>query len=123
MNRKVTVFGAGFVGSGLAPVSPGWFVVNAGDAAWLRNDSFGGRCYFESNGRVLAERPDDEDLLRRYGNLEERFSNLGGYSAESEAARICSNLGLPERALAQPLAIRADERRLLCGSRPPHSRS
>jgi ATPase subunit of ABC transporter with duplicated ATPase domains len=51
----------------------------------------------------LAERPDDEDLLRRYGNLEERFSNLGGYSAESEAARICSNLGLPERALQQPI--------------------
>jgi ATPase subunit of ABC transporter with duplicated ATPase domains len=51
----------------------------------------------------LAERPDDEDLLRRYGNLEERFSALGGYSAESEAARICSNLGLPERALQQPI--------------------
>ena len=51
----------------------------------------------------LAERPDDADLLRRYGNLEERFSNLGGYSAESEAARICSNLGLPERALGQPI--------------------
>ena len=49
----------------------------------------------------LAERPDDEDLLRRYGNLEERFSALGGYSAESEAARICSSLGLPERALEQ----------------------
>ena len=51
----------------------------------------------------LGERPDDEDLLRRYGNLEERFNNLGGYSAESDAARICSNLGLPERALAQPI--------------------
>src|SRR5687767_72500 len=51
----------------------------------------------------LAERPDDADLLRRYGNLEERFSALGGYSAESEAARICSNLGLPDRALAQPI--------------------
>ena len=51
----------------------------------------------------LGERPDDEDLLRRYGNLEERFSALGGYSAESEAARICSNLGLPDRALAQPI--------------------
>jgi len=49
----------------------------------------------------LAERPDDEDLLRRYGNLEERFAALGGYSAESEAARICSSLGLPERALEQ----------------------
>jgi ATPase subunit of ABC transporter with duplicated ATPase domains len=51
----------------------------------------------------LAERPDDADVLRRYGNLEERFGDLGGYSAESEAARICSNLGLPERALGQEL--------------------
>ena len=51
----------------------------------------------------LAERPDDEDLLRRYGNLEERFAALGGYSAESEAARICSSLGLPERALEQQI--------------------
>ncbi len=49
----------------------------------------------------MAERPDDEDVLRRYGNLEERFAALGGYSAESEAARICSSLGLPERALEQ----------------------
>jgi len=29
------------VGSGLAPVSPGWFVVNVADAAWLRHDAFG----------------------------------------------------------------------------------
>ena len=45
------------VGSGLAPVSPGSFVVNVGEAAWLRNDAFGGRCVFESSPRVLAERP------------------------------------------------------------------
>jgi uncharacterized cupin superfamily protein len=45
------------VGSGFAPVSPGWFVVNVGEAAWVRNDAFGGRCVFESNRRVLAERP------------------------------------------------------------------
>jgi uncharacterized cupin superfamily protein len=51
------------VGSGLAPVSPGWFVVNVGDAAWIRNDSFGGRCVFESSPRVLAERPDDEPQM------------------------------------------------------------
>ena len=29
----------------------------------LRNDSFGGRCYFESNGRVVAERPDVEPQM------------------------------------------------------------
>ena len=45
------------VGSGLAPVSPGWFVVNAGDAAWVRNEAFGGRCVFESSERVLMDRP------------------------------------------------------------------
>jgi len=52
----------------------------------------------------LAERPDDAALLRRYGTLEERFTALGGYAAESEAARICANLGLPDRVLRQQLA-------------------
>jgi ATPase subunit of ABC transporter with duplicated ATPase domains len=51
----------------------------------------------------LAETPDDDALVRRYGRLEDRFTDLGGYAAESEAARICSNLGLPDRVLAQPL--------------------
>jgi ATP-binding cassette subfamily F protein 3 len=52
---------------------------------------------------ALAERPDDDALVRKYGNLEERFAALGGYAAESEAARICANLGLPDRVLVQPL--------------------
>jgi uncharacterized cupin superfamily protein len=46
------------VASGLTPVTPGWFVVNVAEAAWVRNDAFGGRCVFESSRRVLAERPD-----------------------------------------------------------------
>lgn len=50
-------------GTGLTPVSSGWFVVNVGDAAWLRNDAFGGRCVFESSRRVLAERPDAEPQM------------------------------------------------------------
>ena len=41
--------------------------------------------------------------IDRYGRIEERFSALGGYAAEAEAARICSNLGLPDRVLAQPM--------------------
>jgi ATPase subunit of ABC transporter with duplicated ATPase domains len=45
----------------------------------------------------------DERLIRRYGALEDQFAALGGYAAEAEAARICANLGLPERALAQPI--------------------
>jgi uncharacterized cupin superfamily protein len=46
------------VGPGLAPTSPGWFVVNTADAAWMRHEAFGGRCVFESSPRVLSERPD-----------------------------------------------------------------
>ena len=49
---------------------------------------------------------DDEtrdSAMSRYGKLEERFQALGGYAVESEAATITSSLGLPERALEQPL--------------------
>ncbi|MET7749284.1 ABC-F family ATP-binding cassette domain-containing protein [Micromonospora sp. NPDC005367] len=45
----------------------------------------------------------DEKLVRRYGALEDQFASLGGYAAEAEAARICANLGLPDRALAQTI--------------------
>ena len=54
----------------------------------------------------LAEAADDatrDAVVRRYGRLEDRFAALGGYAAESEAARICANLGLPDRVLNQPL--------------------
>ncbi|MDR7277976.1 ABC-F family ATP-binding cassette domain-containing protein [Catenuloplanes atrovinosus] len=50
----------------------------------------------------LAESADDR-LVRRYGTLEDRFAALGGYAAEAEAARICSNLGLEDRILAQTI--------------------
>ncbi|MET8045163.1 ABC-F family ATP-binding cassette domain-containing protein [Micromonospora sp. NPDC005215] len=50
----------------------------------------------------LAEDTSDK-LVRRYGALEDQFAALGGYAAEAEAARICANLGLPDRALAQTI--------------------
>ena len=46
------------VGSGLAPVSDGWFVVNVRDAAWMTNEAFGARCVFEGGTPVLRRRPD-----------------------------------------------------------------
>jgi ATPase subunit of ABC transporter with duplicated ATPase domains len=55
---------------------------------------------------AMSELVDDTErdrAVRRYGRLEERFAALGGYAAESEAARICANLGLAERVLSQPL--------------------
>jgi ATPase subunit of ABC transporter with duplicated ATPase domains len=51
---------------------------------------------------ALAEDADDR-TIRRYGALEDRFASLGGYAAEADAARICANLGLPDRVLTQPL--------------------
>ena len=44
-----------------------------------------------------------ERAMRRFGNLTDRFQALGGYAAESEAASIAHNLGLPDRVLDQPL--------------------
>jgi ATPase subunit of ABC transporter with duplicated ATPase domains len=52
---------------------------------------------------LVDERQRDK-AINRYSWLEERFASLGGYAAESEAARICSNLGLADRVLAQTLS-------------------
>ncbi|MBF6331204.1 ABC-F family ATP-binding cassette domain-containing protein [Nocardia transvalensis] len=60
----------------------------------------------EKQQALMAEVADDaerEKAVRKYGRLEERFSALGGYVAESEAARICHSLGLPDRVLGQSL--------------------
>ncbi len=75
----------------------------------------------------MAELTDADELdaaTRQYGRIEERFSALGGYAAESEAARICSNLGLPDRVLAQQMSTlsggqrrRVELARILFGAR------
>jgi len=60
----------------------------------------------EKSQTAMAELVDDakrDAAVRRYGRLEDRFSALGGYAAESQAARICANLGLPDRVLHQSL--------------------
>lgn len=60
----------------------------------------------EKQQAIMAEAADDAErdkAVRKYGSLEDRFSALGGYVAESEAARICNSLGLPDRVLEQPL--------------------
>ncbi|MGJ0121258.1 ABC-F family ATP-binding cassette domain-containing protein [Williamsia sp. MIQD14] len=60
----------------------------------------------EKQQALMAEVADPAALdraVRKYGELEDRFSSLGGYVAESEAARICNSLSLPDRVLEQPL--------------------
>jgi uncharacterized cupin superfamily protein len=42
-------------GSGLAPKTGGWFVVNVGDAAWVTDDVFGASCLFESPDAEFTE--------------------------------------------------------------------
>ncbi|MBX5332184.1 ABC-F family ATP-binding cassette domain-containing protein [Rhodococcus fascians] len=60
----------------------------------------------EKQQALMAEVADEtllDKAVRKYGELEERFASLGGYEAESEAARICNSLGLADRILGQPL--------------------
>jgi len=51
----------------------------------------------------LVDGAENAKAVRDYGRLEERFAALGGYAAESEAARICAHLGLPERVMTQTI--------------------
>ena len=44
-----------------------------------------------------------EKAMASYARAEAELAAGGGYAAESEAARIASNLGLPDRVLGQPL--------------------
>ena len=74
------------VASGLAPVSPGWFVVNASAAAWTNNDRSGGVCIFESDDFVLRGRPDLDEYVKPHAGFTIRVLPPGAvalYHAES----------------------------------------
>jgi uncharacterized cupin superfamily protein len=73
-------------GSGLAPASEGWFVVNVRDAAWITSDTTGSACTFESkehwfrqlgiNLSVLGQ--DEPSALYHAENQQEAFLVLSG---------------------------------------------
>jgi uncharacterized cupin superfamily protein len=75
------------VESDLAPVSPGWFVVNARNAAWVNNDRSGGVCIFESDDFVLRGRPDLDEYVKPEAGFTLRVvapgQPAGMYHAES----------------------------------------
>ena len=50
-----------------------------------------------------SEGSERQEAMAAYTRAEAAFVAAGGYSAESEAARIAANLALPERVLSQPL--------------------
>jgi uncharacterized cupin superfamily protein len=75
------------VASGLAPVTPGWFVVNARDAAWMNNDQTQACCIFESDDFVLRGRPDLTEYVKPGAGFVLRVLRpgqpVGMYHAES----------------------------------------
>ena len=75
------------VASGLAPVTPGWFVVNARDAAWTNNDLTHSCCIFESDDFVLRGRPDLTEYVKPWAGFVLRVLRPGRpafmYHAES----------------------------------------
>ncbi|WIM69782.1 ABC-F family ATP-binding cassette domain-containing protein [Corynebacterium suedekumii] len=103
----------------------GGTVTSSGDIGYLPQDSREGNIEQTARDRVLSARGLDQirssmerqqeimetasddgkrdAAIRKYSRLEEQFHALGGYEADSEAAQICDNLGLPERILDQKL--------------------
>jgi ATP-binding cassette subfamily F protein 3 len=51
----------------------------------------------------LAERPDDEQLLDRYGAAQARYEALGGYAAEARAKEVLAGLGFAQTRIGAPL--------------------
>ncbi len=50
-----------------------------------------------------SEGAEQEKAMDSYARAEAELAAAGGYAAESEAARIAANLGLPDRVLQQPI--------------------
>jgi uncharacterized cupin superfamily protein len=98
------------VGSGLAPATEGWFVVNAREAVWLNNEAFGDKCVFEADKPVVRARPELE--VHRFAEVGVALRILqpgrpsGLYHAESNQEDF---LVLAGECL---LIIEGDERRL-----------
>ncbi|MDQ3821892.1 MAG: cupin domain-containing protein [Actinomycetota bacterium] len=73
-------------GSGLAPASDGWFVVNARDAEWWTSKSFGAGSVFESREFAFPEfginlsvlEPGEPNCLYHSENQQEAFLVLSG---------------------------------------------
>jgi ATP-binding cassette subfamily F protein 3 len=53
---------------------------------------------------VDMDHPEHDDRLERFGSLQSRFEQMGGYQIESEARRILGGLGFTTAAMDRPLA-------------------
>jgi uncharacterized cupin superfamily protein len=74
------------VGSGLAPASDGWFVVNVRDTAWWTSEQTGSACVFESDAHLFRQlginvsviRPGEPNCLYHSESQQEAFLVLSG---------------------------------------------
>ena len=103
----------------------GGSVSSSGEIGYLPQDPRTGDLTVLARDRILSARGLDEVVrrmrnaekqmassddktrekgMRRYERAEADLHAAGGYAAESEAARIAANLGLPDRVLGQPLS-------------------
>ena len=99
-------------------------ITRSGEVGYLPQDPRTGDLDVLAKNRILSARGldtvierlnragiamgDDSDEVRdkamaAYARAEAELAAAGGYAAEAEAARIASNLGLPDRVLHQPL--------------------
>jgi ATPase subunit of ABC transporter with duplicated ATPase domains len=99
-------------------------ITRGGEVGYLPQDPRTGDLDILAKNRILSARGldsvierlnkagiamgDDSDEVRdkamaTYARAEAELAAAGGYAAEAEAARIASNLGLPDRVLHQPL--------------------
>lgn len=46
-----------------------------------------------------------DEVLKKYGRAEERFTALDGWAADAQAAKICHHLGLPDRVQHQTMHV------------------
>ena len=101
------------VASGLAPVTPGWFVVNTAEAAWVNNEWSGGVCIFESDDFVLRGRRDlatgatissgcTADPRPRSGTRRDRRSTRPIPSAEGDGTLSAQSTGTSFRWAERP---------------------
>jgi hypothetical protein len=74
-------------GSGLAPVTDGWFVVNVRDAEWFSSETRGAACWFESE---YGEPPIEFPQL----GINKAHLSDGPYSERGIARSRCENDGM-----------------------------
>ena len=52
----------------------------------------------------MAQHPEDESLLRRYGALQQKLDAMGGYNRDFEVDKVCNGLDIPESRRLQPFS-------------------